>query len=114
MSVKPILRGQHTMLAAETGCGKTLAYLIPLINQVLEWKSLLPDELNTPLGLVLVPTRELAHQIYVRNLSSLFLCAYLSLTVVVGSSISISGNTAFCPFQLGRRKDKTKNEKHVI
>jgi len=65
LSVQPILAGRHTMIAAETGCGKTLAYLLPIIHQVLEWKTLLPDKLNTPLALILTPNRELVVQIYV-------------------------------------------------
>lgn len=55
------------MLAAETGCGKTLAYLLPIIQQVLEWKSFIPEKLNAPLALIIVPNRELVKQIYVTN-----------------------------------------------
>lgn len=62
----PILEGRHTLLAAETGCGKTLAYLLPIIQQVLEWKPLMPEKLNAPLALIIVPNRELVKQIYVK------------------------------------------------
>lgn len=64
------------MIAAETGSGKTLAYLIPLINRIKaeeEWalqNPTSPDSIfNThraasPRAIILVPTSELAEQIY--------------------------------------------------
>ncbi|XP_035731421.1 probable ATP-dependent RNA helicase DDX28 [Vespa mandarinia] len=62
-AIPKILDGKNTVLAAETGCGKTLAYLVPLINQILNWKPLLQRPFNSPLGLIITPTRELAVQI---------------------------------------------------
>jgi len=61
----PIVDGSfHTLIAAETGCGKTLAYLLPILNKRLQG---LPREgerqLNTPTVLILTPGRELATQI---------------------------------------------------
>lgn len=52
----------HALIAAETGCGKTLAYLLPVINKRLQAG---PRErkLNTPTVLILTPGRELATQI---------------------------------------------------
>lgn len=61
MKAIPILRtANNARLSAETGCGKTLTYLIPLIESVLEDKS---DKMNTPKALIIIPNRELAHQI---------------------------------------------------
>jgi ATP-dependent RNA helicase RhlE len=54
-SIPHILRGEDIVGIANTGTGKTAAFLIPLINKVLKSK----DEKV----LVVVPTRELAHQI---------------------------------------------------
>lgn len=53
------------MLAAETGCGKTLAYLTPIIQQILAYKENVKfkNQFNSPLALVIVPGRELAEQI---------------------------------------------------
>lgn len=53
------------MLAAETGCGKTLAYLTPIIQKVLDHKQKvkLNKQFNSPLALIIVPGRELAEQI---------------------------------------------------
>lgn len=55
-----ILRKDHTLIAAETGCGKTLAYLIPIVQQLLSLKEKQRnDEMNTPLAVILTPGREL-------------------------------------------------------
>ncbi|KAH1003256.1 hypothetical protein HUJ05_011188 [Dendroctonus ponderosae] len=57
-AVATLLGGKHALLAAETGCGKTAAYLVPLIQR------LRPSGLpNAPRLVVLVPNRELAHQV---------------------------------------------------
>lgn len=61
-----ILAGDHTLIAAETGCGKTLSYLVPVVQQILQRKESEAEtgglkELNTPLGLVLTPGRELGN-----------------------------------------------------
>ncbi|KAK4887552.1 hypothetical protein RN001_003823 [Aquatica leii] len=55
-----ILQGKHSLVAAETGCGKTLAYLLPIIHKLMGTKT---NALNTPKALVIVPSRELAQQI---------------------------------------------------
>lgn len=51
---------------AATGSGKTLSYLIPVIQTILDYKKNVPEgdtpESNT-LGIILVPTRELAQQV---------------------------------------------------
>ncbi|EDW65024.1 probable ATP-dependent RNA helicase DDX28 [Drosophila virilis] len=62
----PIVDGSfHTLIAAETGCGKTLAYLLPVLNKRLKDKSPESGErhFNTPSVLILTPGRELATQI---------------------------------------------------
>ncbi|XP_017769633.1 PREDICTED: probable ATP-dependent RNA helicase DDX28 [Nicrophorus vespilloides] len=55
-----VAEGKHTLLAAETGCGKTLSYLLPLVQNLIGYQC---TEMNTPRVLILVPNRELAHQI---------------------------------------------------
>lgn len=54
---KPILSGRDIMGIAQTGTGKTLAYLLPVIKQ---WKY---SKTGNPTVLILVPTRELVVQI---------------------------------------------------
>ncbi|XP_063702086.1 probable ATP-dependent RNA helicase DDX28 [Culicoides brevitarsis] len=59
-----ILNNQHVLIAAETGCGKTLAYLLPLIQRLIKTKERLGERpFNSPLLLLLTPGRELAEQI---------------------------------------------------
>lgn len=55
-----ICKGHHSILTAESGCGKTLAYLLPIIHNIIGEKS---PGMNSPRALILVPGRELAHQI---------------------------------------------------
>jgi ATP-dependent RNA helicase DeaD len=50
--------GKDLIIQAKTGSGKTVAFLIPLLQQLQE----LPDQKNT-FALILTPTRELATQI---------------------------------------------------
>lgn len=52
-----ILEGKDLIASAQTGTGKTAAYLIPLLDQISREQS------NQTSALVLVPTRELAKQI---------------------------------------------------
>ena len=49
------------------GSGKTLAYLLPLLQNVAQQKRRLGPAArpNSPRGLIIVPARELADQIYV-------------------------------------------------
>lgn len=64
--IPKILNHLNTLLAGETGCGKTLAYLLPVIQEVLAWRLLAPErKFNSPLALILTPSRELALQIRV-------------------------------------------------
>ncbi|XP_047535698.1 ATP-dependent RNA helicase DDX3X isoform X1 [Vanessa atalanta] len=65
----PIVLGRRDVMAcAQTGSGKTAAFLVPILNQMYEAgpvKHLGPIKRKQyPLGLVLAPTRELATQIY--------------------------------------------------
>ncbi|PNF43980.1 ATP-dependent RNA helicase DDX3X [Cryptotermes secundus] len=69
----PIIMSRRDLMAcAQTGSGKTAAFLVPILNQMYERG---PQQANInarsysrrkqyPLGLVLAPTRELATQIY--------------------------------------------------
>ncbi|XP_015930056.1 probable ATP-dependent RNA helicase DDX28 [Parasteatoda tepidariorum] len=63
LAIPKILEGENVMLCAEAGCGKTIAYLAPLIQLISKVKQKTPVYPNTPLGLVIVPGRELAEQV---------------------------------------------------
>jgi ATP-dependent RNA helicase DDX3X len=69
-SVTPhINAGKDVMGCSQTGSGKTIAFLTPIINKLLETGPPAEDKnlkggVSAPLCLILVPTRELAEQIY--------------------------------------------------
>ncbi len=60
------MSGKSLLVAAETGNGKTLAFLAPLLHQAVALKAELKGErlLNAPFALVVTPGRELAKQIF--------------------------------------------------
>lgn len=60
-----LMENHHTLIAAETGCGKTICYLMPIMQKVLERKASEENsrKFNTPLAVILTPDRELATQI---------------------------------------------------
>ncbi|TXC81722.1 DEAD/DEAH box helicase [Luteibaculum oceani] len=72
-SFSPIKSGKDFLGIAQTGTGKTLAYLLPLLEE-LKYSEQLP-----PRVLILVPTRELVLQV-VSEIEKL--CSYLSVRVV--------------------------------
>lgn len=57
LTIPLILAGKDLIASAQTGTGKTAAYLIPLLDHIIRSQS------NQTSALVLVPTRELAKQI---------------------------------------------------
>lgn len=61
-AIPQILNLNHVLIAAETGCGKTLTYLIPMITEILKRISVKRD-FNSPLAVIITPGRELAEQI---------------------------------------------------
>src|SRR5947207_7380314 len=56
-AIPPVLEGRDVLAAAQTGTGKTLAFLLPVLHRMLE------RTLNAVTALVLLPTRELAAQV---------------------------------------------------
>ncbi|KAF7956805.1 hypothetical protein EAE96_004131 [Botrytis aclada] len=56
------LEGRDILARAKTGSGKTAAYLLPILHSILKRKELSPTQCTT--ALILVPTRELADQVY--------------------------------------------------
>ena len=63
--------GRDLMACAQTGSGKTAAFLLPIINELLKWDSEKLDRkfdrsekwVAHPLVVIFAPTRELAIQI---------------------------------------------------
>ena len=71
-----IMKGSDVMGCAQTGSGKTIAFLLPIINKMLKqgppdvkgkekpFKKDFKAAKSAPVTLILVPTRELAEQIW--------------------------------------------------
>ena len=68
----PAIRDLHNVIcAAETGCGKTLAYLLPILERLNTYRQTMnPGALSStaPRAVIIVPSRELALQVEVRHL----------------------------------------------
>ncbi|XP_078067036.1 putative ATP-dependent RNA helicase DDX28 [Mustelus asterias] len=61
-SIAALLRGRNVLCAAETGSGKTLSYLLPLLQTLAAGRRDSRAD-DGPSSLVLVPSRELAEQL---------------------------------------------------
>ena len=61
-AIPSVLSGRDVIGIAKTGSGKTAAFLWPMLVHIVDQRQLLKGE--GPIGLILVPTRELAMQIY--------------------------------------------------
>lgn len=83
-----VLNSKHALIAAETGCGKTIAYLLPILQRLLMYRSKSDDAapLNTPRALIITPGRELAQQIG-------GVCEQLCHNTELKSQVIIGGHT---------------------
>ncbi|KAI8926427.1 P-loop containing nucleoside triphosphate hydrolase protein [Entophlyctis helioformis] len=78
-AVPAALSGRDIIGIAQTGSGKTAAFLWPMLVHIMDQPEL--ERGDGPIGLVLAPTRELAHQIYTE--AKKFAKAYQGLRVGV-------------------------------
>ncbi|XP_041481144.1 probable ATP-dependent RNA helicase DDX31 [Lytechinus variegatus] len=60
-AIPTLLQGKDTLIKSQTGTGKTLAYAVPLVQQLQGFQPKV-QRLHGPYALILVPTRELACQ----------------------------------------------------
>ncbi|RWR99500.1 putative ATP-dependent RNA helicase DDX5-like protein, partial [Dinothrombium tinctorium] len=75
------LSGRDLVGIAKTGCGKTLAFIVPAVVNVLNKRHQQRNE-SSPLAIVLAPTRELTQQIAdVKNMAASFLNDYIQINV---------------------------------
>nr|XP_006817035.1 PREDICTED: probable ATP-dependent RNA helicase DDX28-like [Saccoglossus kowalevskii] len=65
LTIPQVMRGHNVLCAAETGSGKTLSYLLPMLHQMkTETEKLgMKSAVGLPRALVLLPARELAEQV---------------------------------------------------
>jgi ATP-dependent RNA helicase RhlE len=80
-SIPIVLRGADLLARAQTGTGKTAAFALPMIDRLLVRQRRAHQ--RGPLGLVLVPTRELALQVH-RALSTYGAPVKLRVTPIYG------------------------------
>ncbi len=92
-AIPHILRGKDVVGIANTGTGKTAAFLIPIINKIL----LNPKES----ALIIVPTRELAQQIH-DEFKSVTMGLRLFSTTIIGGA------------HMGRQIRELKYHNHVV
>ena len=105
-SIPHVLTGVDVVGIANTGTGKTAAFLIPLIDKVLKFRALGQDERV----LVMVPTRELAIQIEDEFFGFAKRLGVTSVTCVGGANITpqirvLRRNPSFVIGTPGRLKD---------
>ncbi|MFA5679165.1 MAG: DEAD/DEAH box helicase [Pseudomonas sp.] len=73
------IAGEDLYIIAQTGSGKTAAYVLPILQQLLEDES----KPLAPRALILSPTRELAHQIH-KDIQALARFTFLKAELVIG------------------------------
>lgn len=84
LAIPVALTGKDLVVEAQTGSGKTLVYLIPLVEQLLQLEGG-PDP-KSAYGLIVVPTRELAVQVH--QVFQSFNLPIQSCCVIGGESMS--------------------------
>lgn len=80
--------GKDVIGQARTGTGKTLSFVLPLLERIDAEKLVKPDRGRPPFVLVMAPTRELANQVY---------RVVVTLTPHEVSSHCVYGGTPYAP-----------------
>lgn len=81
-SIPAALAGHDLIVTSQTGSGKSLSYLLPLVTHVIDQHHIIPNQ-DGPIALILTPTRELAKQVH--------LVAKKLLHVVGGKACAVTG-----------------------
>src|SRR5690606_27491786 len=110
----PALAGKDVQASAETGSGKTAAYLLPILHGMLQK----PEPATATRALILLPTRELALQVdkHCRDLASF---TRITTGVLVGGTsfaeqkAMIRKNPEFIIGTPGRILEHMRSEEHT-
>jgi ATP-dependent RNA helicase DDX3X len=88
-AIPAVLHGRDIMACAQTGSGKTAAFLIPVIEKILQTppQSGWGRKVAAPQCLILSPTRELTSQIHVENLKFCYKTSLKGAVVYGGTNI---------------------------
>ncbi len=78
-TIPPALAGKDLYVIAQTGSGKTAAFVLPILNRLLEEET----QPTAPRALILSPTRELARQIQ-QDIQALARFTFLKAELVIG------------------------------
>src|SRR3954453_20832667 len=79
-AILPALEGEDLLACAQTGSGKTAAFLLPILNGLMQKPRTRP---GTTRALILTPTRELAAQI-LEDLNDLTVHTPITAAAVIG------------------------------
>ncbi|MCG3760126.1 DEAD/DEAH box helicase [Vibrio cincinnatiensis] len=79
------MAGKDLLASSKTGSGKTLAFLLPMLHKALKNKALSSKD---PRGIILVPTRELAKQVYSELRSALAGLSYTATLITGGENFN--------------------------
>lgn len=79
------MAGKDLLASSKTGSGKTLAFLLPMLHKALKTKAL---SARDPRGVILVPTRELAKQVYGELRSMLAGLSYTATLITGGENFN--------------------------
>lgn len=79
------MAGKDLLASSKTGSGKTLAFLLPMLHKALKTKAL---SARDPRGIILVPTRELAKQVYSELRSALAGLSYTATLITGGENFN--------------------------
>jgi len=94
-AIPDVLAGRDVLGLAQTGTGKTAAFLLPILNRLTQ------GPLRRVRALILAPTRELAEQIYQAGL-------------VMGKQTKISSMTIYGGVSKNRQKDRLNRGVEVV
>lgn len=84
-AIPAVMLGKDVMAGAQTGTGKTAAFALPILHQLLEKKGESEAHIS---ALILVPTRELAQQVYQSFVKYSSTTSIKSVVVYGGASIN--------------------------
>lgn len=90
------LEGKDLIVRAKTGSGKTAAYLIPVIHNILKTSKGADDKDEKKTAVILVPSKELSKQAY-RNALELIACCSKTVKVLDVGSSSVQNVASLIP-----------------
>jgi superfamily II DNA/RNA helicase len=93
------LAGRNVLGKAQTGSGKTLAFGLPLLDRLATSEA--ERQPKTPLGLILVPTRELAKQV-------------ADVLGPLGRGIGVDVTTVYGGVPIGRQIDRVRSADVIV